>query len=215
MLEPGSLDDCARHISKAPNRAVPLRARPLLLRTLLSTQEVVRDLQQAHEGAAPANRRLRQYRDSQRFQGALPITRLTDVEAQLDMKTLRGYRLRRVPGTEAGRHRRLPAVRLDQHPLCDRPARRAALHDARRERVPLSSPRGPVVLFGHSAEPDIGLATINEVRPQVELSHFLAGTRHRAAAQAIRREASGRRRLPANSRCRTPASAARMTAACD
>ena len=53
-------------------------------------------LQQASEGAAPANRRLTEYRDSQRFPGALPVTRLTDVEAQLDMKTLRGYRLNRV-----------------------------------------------------------------------------------------------------------------------
>ena len=53
-------------------------------------------VQQATEGGAPADRRRTESRDSQRFPGALPIARLTDVEAQLDMKKLRGYRLSRV-----------------------------------------------------------------------------------------------------------------------
>lgn len=53
-------------------------------------------LQQAPDGAAAADRHGADSRDSQRFPGTLPVTRLTDVEAQLDMRRLRGYRLGRV-----------------------------------------------------------------------------------------------------------------------
>ena len=52
-------------------------------------------LQQSIEGSAPVDQHGPASRDSQRFPGALPVTRLTDVEAQLDMKRLRAYRLGR------------------------------------------------------------------------------------------------------------------------
>ncbi len=135
-------------------------------------------LQQATEGAAPADRRRPDSRDSQRFPGALPITRLTDVEAQLDMKKLRAYRLSRV---RQELKRRGIAACLLFDPINIRYA--TGRRDAPLFMMHVSSGylflpvEGPVVLFGHSAEPDIGLETIDEIRPQVELSHFLAGER--------------------------------------
>ena len=135
-------------------------------------------LQQAIEGAAPVDRRHTEPRDSQRLPGALPVTRLTDVEAQLDMKKLRGYRLSRV---RQELKRRGIAACLLFDPINIRYA--TGRRDAPLFMMHVSSGylflpvEGPVVLFGHSAEPDIGLETIDEVRPQIELSHFLAGER--------------------------------------
>jgi Xaa-Pro aminopeptidase len=135
-------------------------------------------LQQAIEGAAPADGHRTESRDSQRFPGALPVTRLTDVEAQLDMKKLRGYRLRRV--RQQLKQRGIAACLLFD-PINIRYA--TGRRDAPLFMMHVSSGylflpvEGPVVLFGHSAEPDIGLETIDEIRPQVELSHFLAGER--------------------------------------
>jgi Xaa-Pro aminopeptidase len=135
-------------------------------------------LQQAIEGAAPAVGHRTESRDSQRFPGALPVTRLTDVEAQLDMKKLRGYRLSRV---RQELKRRGIAACLLFDPINIRYA--TGRRDAPLFMMHVSSGylflpvEGPVVLFGHSAEPDIGLETIDEIRPQVELSHFLAGER--------------------------------------
>lgn len=135
-------------------------------------------LQQAIDGAAPADRRRTEPRDSQRFPGALPVTRLTDVEAQLDMKKLRAYRLGRV---RQELKRRGIASCLLFDPINIRYA--TGRRDAPLFMMHVSSGylflpvEGPVVLFGHSSEPDIGLETIDEIRPQVELSHFLAGER--------------------------------------
>lgn len=158
-------------------------------------------LHQASEGASPANRRLAESRDSQRFPGALPVTRLTDVEAQLDMKKLRGYRLNRV---RQELKRRGIAACLLFDPINIRYA--TGRRDAPLFMMHVSSGylflpiEGPVVLFGHSAEPDIGLETIDEIRPQVELSHFLAGERteiniqrwsHEIADLALRHCGSG------------------------
>jgi Xaa-Pro aminopeptidase len=116
--------------------------------------------------------------DGQRFPGALPIIRLTDVEAQLDMKRLRAYRLGRV---RQELKRRGIAACLLFDPINIRYA--TGRRDAPLFMMHVSSGylflavEGPVVLFGHSAEPDIGLETIDEIRPQIELSHFLAGER--------------------------------------
>jgi Xaa-Pro dipeptidase len=135
-------------------------------------------VQQATDGAAPADRRRTQSSDSQRFPGAFPIARLTDVEAQLDMKKLRAYRLSRV---RQELKRRDIAACLLFDPINIRYA--TGRRDAPLFMMHVSSGylflpvEGPVVLFGHGAEPDIGLETIDEVRPQVELSHFLAGER--------------------------------------
>jgi Xaa-Pro dipeptidase len=146
-------------------------------------------LQQATEGAAPADRRRTDPPDSQRFPGALPVTRLTDVEAQLDMKKLRAYRLSRV---RQELKRRSIAACLLFDPINIRYA--TGRRDAPLFMMHVSSGylflpvEGPVVLFGHGAEPDIGLETIDEIRPQVELSHFLAGERTEVNIQRWSRE---------------------------
>lgn len=117
-------------------------------------------------------------RDSQRFPGALPIARLTDVEAQIDLRRLRRYRLDRL--RQELRRREIPACLLFD-PINIRYA--TGRRDAPLFMMHVSSGylflpvEGPVVLFGHGAEPDIGLETIDEIRPQIELSHFLAGER--------------------------------------
>lgn len=135
-------------------------------------------LQRNTEGAALSGRQGSASRDSQRFPGALPIVRLTDVEAQLDMKRLRAYRQGRV---RQELKRRGIAACLLFDPINIRYA--TGRRDAPLFMMHVSSGylflpvEGPVVLFGHSSEPDIGLETIDEIRPQIELSHFLAGER--------------------------------------
>jgi Xaa-Pro dipeptidase len=173
-------------------------------------------LQQATEGAALVDRHRTEPRDSQRFPGALPVTRLTDVEAQLDMKKLRAYRLGRV---RQELKRRGIAACLLFDPINIRYA--TGRRDAPLFMMHVSSGylflavEGPVVLFGHSAEPDIGLETIDEIRPQIELSHFLAGERteiniqrwsHEIADLALRHCGSGS--LIAVDRCDLRAAAA-------
>ncbi|MEZ5831644.1 MAG: Xaa-Pro peptidase family protein [Dongiaceae bacterium] len=137
----------------------------------------------------PAVQHPAQGRDSQRFPGGFPITRLTDVEAQLDMKVLRRYRLECV-------RREMQRRAIDACLLFDPINIRYATgrRDAPLFMMHVSSgylflpAEGPVVLFGHGAEPDIGLETIDEIRPQVELSHFLAGERVESNLQRWSRE---------------------------
>ena len=114
-------------------------------------------------------------RDSQRHSGGFPIQKLTDVEAQLDMKQLRQHRLKRVRKELIKRE--IGACLLFD-PMNIRYA--TGRRDAPVFMMHVSSgylflpAEGPVVLFGHAAEGDIGLETIDEVRPQIEMSYFLA-----------------------------------------
>lgn len=113
-----------------------------------------------------------------RYVGRLPVTLLTDVEAQVDMARLRLYRLGRV--REQLKQRDLPACVLFD-PVNIRYA------TGRRDWVPFAMhvwsgyvfvpAEGPVVLFGGRADTSIGLETIDDVRPAVDLSYLLAGHR--------------------------------------
>jgi len=159
-------------------------------------------LQQGTDGATPAERRRTELQDSQRFPGALPVTRLTDVEAQLDMKKLRGYRLSRV---RQELKRRGIAACLLFDPINIRYA--TGRRDAPLFMMHVSSGylflpvEGPVVLFGHGTEPDIGLETIDEIRPQVELSHFLGSAPRSTSSAGATRSPTWRRAIAETDPC--------------
>jgi Xaa-Pro dipeptidase len=113
-----------------------------------------------------------------RYVGRMPIARLTDVEATIDMARLRGYRLQRV--REQLRKRDLPAcilfdptniryaIGVREFPLFSMHIWGAYAF------IPVD---GPVTFFGAKITSTAGLETVAEFRPSVDLSHFLAESR--------------------------------------
>jgi Xaa-Pro aminopeptidase len=114
-----------------------------------------------------------------RWVGRLPINRLTDVESLPDMARLRAYRLARVRAQL--NQRGLPACVLFE-PINIRYASGArefpvfSMHISGSYLfVPVE---GPVVYFAAKTTSGIGIETISEFRPYIDLSYFLAGGGH-------------------------------------
>jgi Xaa-Pro dipeptidase len=113
-----------------------------------------------------------------RYVGRMPINRLTDVEATIDMVRLRSYRLTRT--REQLKQRNLPACLLFdpiniRYSTGVREFPLFSLHVW--EAYAFIPVEGPVTFFGANITRTTGLETISEFRPNVDFTFFLADTR--------------------------------------